>query len=276
MEKNTTSPLTTENSVLTIDGHNIAVSRLRPVDAGQGDRPVLVFLHEGLGSMRLWGDFPHQIALACGLEALLYDRLGHGLSDPLPSGAPDAAYLEPEAWRFLPQVLSNCCIRRPILIGHSDGGTIALMYAARLGQDVLGIITEAAHVCVEDLTREGIRKAVALYRRGDLKAKLHQYHGDKIEKLFLRWADTWLSEDFRAWTIEPLLPAVRCPVLAIQGAADEYGTPDQMRTIAAKVSGRGESFLVPDCRHSPHQQARAPVTERMLRFIDAVARDAGA
>lgn len=232
--------------------------------------PVLVFLHEGLGCMRLWGDFPEAMVAASGLPALLYDRQGHGLSDPLPSGDADVDYLRREALDVLPRVLSLCGIREAVFIGHSDGGTFALMLAAQQGLSVQGIVTEAAHVFVDEATRAGIRRAVDAFGHGDLKSRLQKYHGPGVETLFWRWAHTWLADDFSGWTIEPLLAQVRCPVLAVQGDGDEYGTLDQLAAITTQVGGRAEAAVIPGCRHIPHQQARAVVAERVLAFIRTI------
>jgi len=270
MPTNDETTIRTEELEVTVRGFRLAARRIDPYGVQTQHRPVLVFLHEGLGSMQLWGDFPQAIASACGLPALLYDRLGHGLSEPLPSPAVDVAYLAREAHTFLPEVLSACAVRSPVLIGHSDGGTIALLYAARRPKQVLGIVTEAAHVFVDDRTRDGIRQTVAAYRENDLKTRLSKYHGPNTEALFQRWADTWLSDEFAAWNIEWQLKAVQCPVLAIQGDADEYGTAAQMKSIAAHAGGRSDTFLVPGCRHVPHYQAREAVAERIIAFVRAI------
>jgi pimeloyl-ACP methyl ester carboxylesterase len=251
---------------LSVNGHRLAVHRIEPADTPVQDAPALVFLHEGLGSMRLWGDFPHTIAHACGRPAILYDRLGHGRSDPLPSAGVAIDYQEPEVDVFLPAVLSACAVRQSILIGHSDGGTIALLYAARRPAGVLGVVTEAAHVFVEELTREGIRRTAAAFRDTDLRTRLARYHSD-IDALFWRWADTWLSDQFAGWNIEAQLKTVTCPVLAIQGDADEYGTAAQMTSIAAHVGGDAATFLVPGCGHAPHYQAREAVKSRIIAFV---------
>jgi pimeloyl-ACP methyl ester carboxylesterase len=267
---NRANTIRSEDLDVIVSGRRLAVRRIEPPDPRVPDSPVLVFLHEGLGSMQLWGDFPHLIASACGLPALLYDRLGHGLSEPLPSSGVDIAYMDPEVDLFLPAVLSTCNVRQPILIGHSDGGTIALLYAAGAGRQVLGVVTEAAHVIVEDVTRDGIRRQAAAYRETDLKDRLIKYHGEKVEALFRRWADTWVSDEFAPWDIRKRLNTVQCPVLVIQGEADEYATAAQMNDIAASVAGPAETFLVPGCRHVPHYQAREPVAERITAFVRAL------
>lgn len=261
------APVHEEDFTIAVLGRRLAASWLRPAGGHDPNHPVLVFLHEGLGSIPMWGDFPRELAAACNLPALLYDRPGHGLSDPLVTGGLDLHYIDFEAWEVLPRVLEVCHVRRAVLIGHSDGGTMALMYAARHPGPALGIITEAAHVFVEEVTREGIRQALTAYRTGDLKARLQKYHGPGLDALFRRWTDTWLSDLFAAWNVEALLDKVHCPVLAIQGEADEYGTTAQVASIVEKAGGRSEAFIVPACRHVPHHQARGPVLERIVGFI---------
>ncbi len=263
-----------EDFTLKVCGRRLVAGWLKPPGVGEpgdSERPVLVFLHEGLGSMEGWRDFPAKLVNLCGLEGFMYDRYGHGLSDPLSSAEADPGYLAREAWEFLPRVLAECAVENPILIGHSDGGTVALMYAARGPKPgatrVAAIITEAAHVFVDDVTRSGIRSAVRSYRKGDLKARLQKYRGSSLDELFGRWSNTWLSNDFSRWNILSLLGEVRCPVLAIQGESDEYGTKAQVDAIVSGVSGRAESFMVPGARHIPHLQAGKLVMERMASFI---------
>ncbi|MFZ1982829.1 MAG: alpha/beta hydrolase [Desulfatitalea sp.] len=270
MRPSSEAPIFIQEFQVKVDDVRLAARRIVPKGAVASQGPVLVFLHEGLGCMRLWGDFPEVIAAASGLPALLYDRQGHGLSDPLPSGDADVDYLRREALDVLPRVLSLCGVRDALFIGHSDGGTFALMLAAQQGTSVRGIVTEAAHVFVDEPTRAGIRRAVDAFGHGDLKSRLQKYHGPGVETLFWRWAHTWLADDFSTWTIVPLLAQVRCPVLAVQGDGDEYGTLEQLSAITTQVGGRAEAAVIPGCRHTPHQQARAVVAERVLAFIRAI------
>lgn len=237
--------------------------------------PVLVFLHEGLGSTAQWKDFPELLCERTNRPGFVFDRLGHGKSDPL-SLPRDPTYLHEEAFRALPETLDAQGIEKPVLIGHSDGGTIALLFAARFPDRVCAVITEAAHVFVEDVTLAGIRKAVDLYGRTDLKKRLSIYHGANTEGVFHGWADTWLDPRFRHWNAVSELPGVRCPLLVIQGEGDEYGTAFQVMTITEKTSGPAQAWLVPDCGHIPHLQAKEAVLLRMASFIEATTgRDTG-
>lgn len=252
------------DELLELDVGRIATRQLRhPVDPRTG-RTVLVFLHEALGCNDMWKRWPTGLAVKCGLPFLSYDRLGHGRSGPLP-GPRTSEYLEYEACEVLPRVLDACGVADPILFGHSDGGSIALMYAARF--PVRAVVTEAAHVFVEDVTRVGIRDAVTAWHTTDLPDRLARYHGDKAQALFFAWADTWLSGQFASWNIEDCLPRITCPVLAVQGETDQYGTARQVDAIAGGVSGPGRSLILPDCGHAPHLQAEKRLLPVLADFI---------
>jgi pimeloyl-ACP methyl ester carboxylesterase len=232
--------------------------------------PTLVFLHEGLGSIPQWKEFPAQLCAATGLSGLVYERWGFGRSEPLTEQR-TTHYLHYEARESLPRVLEACAIDQPpILIGHSDGGTIALLFAAAYPDRTRAIITEAAHVFVEEVTLAGIRKAKRLYQSTDLPRHLARYHGENTDAMFRGWCDTWLRPDFRNWNMEAELPAIICPALIIQGEDDEYGTPAQVEAIAAGVSGPVQTWLIPHCGHIPHHQAREAVLQKMQTFIAGV------
>jgi pimeloyl-ACP methyl ester carboxylesterase len=224
-----------------------------------------VFLHHGLGSVSLWRDFPRQLCAATELPGLLYDRQNHGRSAPA-TEMPGVDRHQKEAL-LLTGLLQQHQVRDYILIGHSDGGTIALLCAAL--PDIIpprGIISEAAHVFVEDITRAGIRATVDGYRTG-LRERLLRHHGPKTDSLFWNWAGGWLSPTFDAWNICDQLGAVRCPVYAMQGAEDEYGTTAQLDAIAAGVSGTVATEIIPACAHEPHQQAPSATLSAMQRAI---------
>ncbi len=251
-------------TVIKAAGRELAVQRLRP--DGAAAAPTLVFLHEGLGSIALWRDFPTRLCQRLGLPGLVYDRWGHGQSEPLDRPR-DVRYLHDEAERFLPDLLAATGVTRPVLVGHSDGGTIALLYAARFPDRPAAVVTEAAHVFVEDITVEGIRAAGRAFAGTDLATRLLRYHGTRTHSLFRAWHDRWLSPEFRAWNIEAELGAVRCPVLVLQGAADEYGTPEQVAAIARAVSGDAETALLPGVGHAPHREAGDRVLDLMGDFL---------
>ncbi len=251
-----------------------AKSVLPPGTSLTGGGTVLVFLHEGLGSITQWRNFPSALAQATGLPALVYDRCGHGRSAAR-SGPLGANYLEVEAFERLPEVLAACGIEAPLLVGHSDGGTIALLYAARYPENLVGAVVEAAHPFVEDQTLVGIWRTLHAFDTTSLRERLRAHHGDQVDAMFRAWSEVWLSPAFRDWSMVPLLRDIRCPVLAIQGEDDEYGTPEQIRAILEGVSGPAEAMLVPACAHSPHLQARDQVLERIARFIGRIAASRG-
>ncbi|GBC61703.1 alpha/beta hydrolase [Desulfonema ishimotonii] len=257
--------MTVQNGICYVQAADCRI-RVRRITPPVPKRPALVFLHEGLGNIEIWRDFPDVLCRETGCTGVIYDRRGYGGSDMFPDTW-SADYQTLEATRYLPAVLDACGIDRALLIGHSDGGTIALIAAATCPERVTGVITEAAHIFNEPVTRAGIREAVTAYETGRLKKRLSRYHGDHTEMIFRRWADRWLSPEFRTWNIDPLLPHVTCPVLAIQGAEDEYGSPAQAEGIVRQVSGPAEIQLVPGCQHIPHLQAQQTVLARMKRFI---------
>ena len=261
--------LSKQSVTITSASHQLAAEFILPNGAATtAGTPTLVFLHEGLGCIAMWLDFPATLVEATHLPALVYERWGYGSSDPLPTiGARPLSYLHDEAFTSLPEVLAQCAIDDAIIIGHSDGGSIALMFAAAHPGKVRGVITEAAHVFVEDITLDGIREAVKIYETTNLKKRLTRYHGDNTEATFHGWADTWLSPEFRDWNIEEFLPKITTPLFVIQGADDQYGTPAQVEAIAGQIKGPSKKWLVPECGHIPHADAREAVFQEMKTFI---------
>ncbi len=245
-------------------GRRLEYERIEVAATG---RPTLVLLHEGLGSVAMWRDFPGRLAHATGCNAVVFSRYGYGRSDPL-AGPRDVRYMHDEALSALPELLDTLGIDAPILVGHSDGGSIALIHAGSRLRPVGAVVTLAAHVFVEDLSIASIAAARTAYASADLRRLLARYHAD-VDSAFRGWNDIWLHPDFRAWNIEEYLPRIACPVLAIQGADDEYGTMEQMRCIGAQVRDV-EIVELADCRHSPHRDQPEAVLEAMTRFVDRV------
>ncbi|HMM54605.1 MAG TPA: alpha/beta hydrolase [Candidatus Desulfobacillus sp.] len=236
------------------------------IPAHQLNRPTLVFLHEGLGSVAMWRDFPAKVAAATGCRTLVYSRYGYGQSELL--AAPfTTRYMHDEALVALPELLDRLGIERPLLVGHSDGGSIALIHAGGSGREVAGLILMAPHVFVEDLSIASIAKAKTVFETTDLAQKLARYHRDPA-RTFWGWNDIWLHPDFCAWNIEEYLPGVRCPVLTLQGADDEYGTPAQVEAIRAQAAGEVTIRMLADCRHSPHKDQPQATLEAMAEFIE--------
>ena len=248
---------------------NVASRRLeyRRIGIARPARQTLVFLHEGLGSVAMWRDFPARVARATKLGAVVYSRLGYGKSEPLREPR-TARYLHDEAEIVLPEFLDRLEIERPILIGHSDGGSIALIHAGIAARPPAAVVTLAAHVLVEDISVASIAAAREKFETTDVRAKLARHHAD-VDGVFWGWNRVWLSPEFRAWNIEEYLPRIQCPVLAIQGEDDEYGTMEQMRRIDAKV-GDVRLLELPNCRHSAHKDQPDAVIDAIARFVASV------
>jgi pimeloyl-ACP methyl ester carboxylesterase len=248
----------------------VASQRLeyRRIGIARPGRPTLVFLHEGLGSVAMWRDFPTRVARATQCSAVVYSRRGYGKSEPLTEPR-SVRYMHEEAERVLPEFLGRLAIRDPILIGHSDGGSIALIYAGTVARPPVGVVTLAAHVVVEDLSVASIAEAKEKFLTTDIRKKLARYHAD-VDSVFWGWNRIWLAPEFRAWNIEEYLPRISCPVLAIQGEGDEYGTMDQMRRIASQVADV-ELLALADCGHSAHRDQPDAVIDAIARFVERVA-----
>lgn len=262
--------LSQRNFYIHVAHHRIFAQYIQPDSEDTKKSPAtLVFLHEGLGSIGQWRDFPACLSIMTGLPALVYERWGYGSSDIL-NIPRTARYIHDEALISLPEVLEKANINDAILIGHSDGGSIALIFSAIHGDKVRGVVTEAAHVFVEDVTIAGIRQAVELYETTDLKYRLHKFHKNNTDSMFRAWADTWLAPWFRNWNIEEYLSRITCPLLIIQGEDDEYGTRAQVESIISQAGGPAEGFIVSDCGHVPHHQARERVLNEMTRFISSL------
>ena len=231
------------------------------------NEPLLVFLHDGLGSIQQWGDFPKSLSNTTGFPALLYDRYGYGKSEKL-TKPHELNYFEHEALIVLPEVLKILNIKNKlILIGHSDGGTIALLYAAVFPGNVNCVLTEAAHVFTEDQTLEGIRSTVNKFENGNFKKFLSSYHGNNTESMFYGWSNLWLDKDFNCWNIKGSLQKIKCPVFAIQGDNDKYGSVAHVNLIVNESCGPSECLIIKNCGHIPHNQARDFVLEKMKTFI---------
>ncbi len=233
-------------------------------------RPPLVFLHEGLGSVSLWRDFPAQIARATGCRTLVYSRYGYGQSDVLEAPRqPD--YMHVEAQAVLPELLRQLDVARPVLVGHSDGGSIALIHAGAGRRECAGVAVLAPHLFVEERSVVGIGETVRVFENTDLPQKLARHHRD-ARRTFYGWADIWRSREFRDWNIESYLPGLACPVLAIQGEDDEYAGMAHIDRIAelAVHAPRVELLKLADCRHSPHRDQAATVGAAIAAFVDRV------
>ncbi|MGH9246676.1 MAG: alpha/beta fold hydrolase [Acidimicrobiales bacterium] len=250
--------------IVTIGGGELEVER---IDGRRSDAPPLVFLHQGLGSVALWRSFPSDVVAATGNPAVVYSRHGYGLSavvrDPR-----RPRYMHDEGLAVLPEVRARIGLDRrpPILVGHSDGASIAIIHAGAGRWPVAGLVLLAPHVFVEDRSIAGIEAARTEYLTTDMPERVAKYHAD-ADATFWGWNDIWLSPTFRGWNIEEFLPGIDCPVLVVQGEDDEFGTTAQVDAVAQGVAGPVEVVLLPDCRHSPHLDQPEATLEAVARFV---------
>ena len=267
---------------VTVDGIRLEV---RHIAASPGIKELapIVFLHEGLGSVAMWRDWPDQVCAATGRAGVVYSRRGYGWSDPVPDvraasferdgqrgGRLLPDYMHREAWQVLPALLKECGVSRPVLLGHSDGATIALLHASRY--PVSACIVMAPHLFVEDISTQSIAQAHDAYLQGDLRQRLARYHAD-VDCAFWQWNDIWLSAEFRSFDIQQECASIKAPVLAIQGVEDPYGSMRQIDSIAdalaahAVTAGNAGVKLekLASCGHSPHRDQ----PERTLAAVSA-------
>ena len=246
---------------LLINGLRVEYRDFPAVDAG---RPTLVLLHEGLGCVALWRDFPAKLAAATGCRVVVWSRAGYGGSVPYPE-ARTPRYMHREALEALPALLAALHIERPLLVGHSDGGSNALIFAGAFPEVPLGVAVMAPHEFVEAKTLAGILAAKTAWTASDWPQRLARYHAD-AQRVFSDWNDTWLSPAFHDWNIEDYLPAIRCPLLAMQGEDDEYATMRQIDVIAERVPG-ARLLKLPNCGHSPQRDQEAAVLAALAGFV---------
>ena len=235
------------------------------------DQPLIVFLHEGLGSVSMWRDFPQRVCEAAGCRGLVYSRPGYGRSTPRPAEeALNRDFMHRQAHEVLPALLDVLGIAatadKPRVLGHSDGGSIALLYAAHFPQRIAGAIVLAPHILVEDVSVSSIAKAHTAYLETDLRQRLSRHHDDP-DSAFWGWNDIWLHPDFKHWSIEKEISTITCPLLAVQGLNDEYGTLEQIRGIARRTP-QTQLLELPDCGHSPHRDQPEKLIAAITAFIE--------
>lgn len=229
--------------------------------------PVLVFLHEGLGSISMWRDFPQRAAERTGCEVIVHSRHGYGRSDVIDVPR-EVRYMHHESQEALPAFFKAIGVDNPVIVGHSDGASIALLYAGS-GNPAKALVLLAPHVFVEDLSIAGIEAARDAYRTTDLPKRLGRHHSD-VDKTFWAWNNIWLLPAFRDWNIADCLPTVRCPVTVIQGYDDEYGTMAQLDAIERQVGGPCELVRLENCAHSPHRDQSDAVLAVIERVVASV------
>ena len=253
-----------------VNGVSLEIQRL-PAPAPAGARlATIVFLHEGLGSVAMWRDWPARVCAATGRAGIVYSRRGYGESDAVPDVrgagrlAPD--YMHREAFDVLPRLLSELGIDKPVLLGHSDGGSIALLHASR--HPVGACVVMAPHVIVEDVSVKSIEEARLAYESGGLRERLRRYHAD-VDGAFWQWNDIWLSPAFRGFDIRPECRRIEAPVLAMQGVDDPYGTLRQIEEIAP-TQGTFTMRVLQACGHSPHRDQPQTTTRQIAEFLAAL------
>jgi pimeloyl-ACP methyl ester carboxylesterase len=255
-----------DESPLLAGGHRLEYAWHGPPPA---EAPTLVLLHEGLGCVSTWRDFPARLAEATGCGALVYSRAGYGASDPVPLPRP-LRFMHDEA-AVLTEVLDAASVSEALLVGHSDGASIAIVHAGRERDPrVRGLALLAPHVFCEDLTVRSIEAAAVAYERGDLRRALERHHGANVDVAFRGWNRAWLDSGFREWNLEEFLPGIRVPVLLVQGEQDEYGTLAQLDAIEAGCRGPVRRLVLRACGHAPHRDQPSATLEAVEAFVREV------
>ena len=250
-------------SKVKVQGRNLEVLRI----PGNAHLPELVFLHEGLGSASHWRDFPSLVAASTGCQVTVYSRYGCGDSDVLTEPR-SVRYMHDEALTTLPELLSTLHIKNPILIGHSDGASIAIIYAGAHDR-LRGAVLLAPHVFVEDLSIRSIAEAKVSFETTDFPERLGRYHRDSA-RTFWGWNNVWLHPDFRSWNIAEYVPRIICPMLVIQGLDDQYGTMAQVEAIRKQSGGPMKMLKLENCRHSPQRDQTKATLKAITKFVKEI------
>ncbi len=254
--------MTSEVRFLTAGGRTLEYSWVGP---RPGAAPTLVFLHHGLGCRATWRDFPGMVAQATGCGALVYSRGGYGASETLGFPWP-STFMHDEALEFLPALLRATGVTEHVLVGHSDGASIAIIYAGgRNTAGLRGVVLMAPHVFLEEVTLRSVAAAAEAFQQTDMADKLRRWHGANTESAFWGWSRTWLDPGLRDWNVEEYLPHIQVPVLVIQGEHDEYGTVEQVWAVERHT--RAEALVIPECGHSPFQDQPQVTLEAITRFV---------
>jgi pimeloyl-ACP methyl ester carboxylesterase len=246
----------------------------RMIGAAPDAAPTIVLLHEGLGSAGLWGDFPEKLAAATGTGVFAYSRAGYGASNPVPLPRP-LDYMHVEALQVLPKVLDAIGFRRGLLLGHSDGASIAAIYAGGVADHrIRGLLMIAPHFVVEDISVRSIAEAKTAYEQGALKTKLARWHRN-VDNAFYGWNGAWLDAKFRGWDISEYLAYIRVPIAILQGADDHYGTLRQIEIAQAECYCPVDVTIIPDAAHSPHREAPQPTLGAIADFVNRILKTHG-
>ena len=253
-----------KNSWIEVCGYKLEIRRIKAKKIGN---PTLVFLHEGLGCVSMWKDFPDRLAKETGLAALIYSRRGYGGSDKF-SLPRQLDYMHEEGIDVLPALLRTEQVNRAILIGHSDGGSISLIYAgSKFASKLDALIMIAPHVFVEKISVESIKKIQKDFKLGDLRERLARYHMDNLDSVFWGWSNIWVSPSFRKWNIEEYLPQINVPTIVIQGDKDQFGSLSQVNSIIEKTKLEVKYKIIKNCGHSPHLENSGEVLGVLSDFI---------
>lgn len=257
---------------VTIEGHEIYYEWINPKLIEEG-KPVIIFLHHGLGSVKQWGKFPEKISNLMQCPALVYDRLGYGKSSAFTEER-DSRYLHYEALTVLPNLIEKLNItNKIILFGHSDGATIVLIYAVHYSEKLIAVVSEAPHVIIEDVSVRGIKDAIRDYEKGNLKPMLAKYHGEKTDSMFYGWALTWTNILQKDWNIIEEMGSITTPLMVIYGDKDEYGTIEQVNVIKKAVKTKVEAAIINDCAHFPHKEKEEEITALVIDFFTKMSLD---
>ena len=251
-----------QTDFIEVNGHTYHIQRI----IKDSSLPTIIFLHDSLGSVKLWRDYPEKLGEITNCNILVYDREGHGESSPFTISERPTNYLELGA-DTLHQIVTKLNLNQIVLFGHSDGGTISLWYAAKYPEHVIATIVEGVHVFVEEETLNGIREAKHALATTNLAERVAKYHGDKTNQLFEMWMETWLREDYRDWNIEKDIQAITTPILVFQGENDEFGTMEQVSKIEQNIKGDFTSYLIENCGHNPHKEQQEFTLEKSNEFI---------
>jgi pimeloyl-ACP methyl ester carboxylesterase len=251
-------------SFVDIPGGKVFVKTWTPPVAAE--KPPVVLLHDSLGCTGLWKDFPEKLAARLSRPIISYDRLGFGKSSPRRE-LPSLNFVREEAETYFPALRQALEFEEYALFGYSVGGAMALAIAASDPQHCQAVVSESAQAFVEERTREGLRAAKARFEDRVQMEKLRRWHGDNADWVLRAWTETWLSDAFASWRIEPELARVRCPVLAIHGDRDEFGSVAFPETIVRGVKGKAEMLILDGCGHSPHREREQEVMERTAKFL---------
>ena len=258
--------LSTEDRYLPTQHGDVFTRRWR---SGDFRKPPIILMHDSLGCVELWRDFPEQLAVATERDVVAYDRLGFGRSAPHPGGWSNR-FMRDEAERFFPPVWHALDIERFVVLGHSVGGIMSASVAASHPHSCLALITIAALAFVEDRTLQGIRLTQAAFNEPGQLERLRKYHGDKAEWVLSAWIDTWLSDSYSGWTIEESASGFDCPLLAIHGLEDEYGSLAHPQRVAAIGNGFVQKLLIEGCKHTPHKEQPEVVLAAIRRFLSTL------